>query len=211
MRGQFIVFEGIDGSGKSTQLMNLASWLPISGLMPKDSRLICTKEPGGTVFGEKLRDLLLHPRKDIEPFPMAELLLYAADRAQHVESVISPSLQNGDWVLCDRYTGSTLAYQGYGRGLGIKNILLLEEIATSGIISDITLFLKVSIENSFLRRKNITRDRIEATGVEFLRRVANGFDEIGNKRGWNIVSADEDPEIVGLEIKNILRDRFCGN
>ena len=132
MRGRFLVLEGIDGCGKTTQLKALADWLPASGLMPAGAQLITTREPGGTALGQALRQLLLHPPEEQAPATRAELLLYAADRAQHVQTRLEPALAAGDWVLSDRYCGSTAAYQGYGRGLDLDLITQLEQLATAG-------------------------------------------------------------------------------
>ena len=110
MKGRFVVLEGIDGCGKTTQLQALADWLPRSGLMPPQATLVVTREPGGTPLGRSLRQLLLHPPEGAAPGERAELLLYAADRAQHVEACIAPALARGDWVLSDRFSGSTAAY-----------------------------------------------------------------------------------------------------
>ena len=119
MKGRFIVLEGIDGCGKSTQINHLSKWLPRSGLMPPNTKLHLTREPGGTKLGDSLRNLLLNPPKDESPDSLTELLLYAADRAQHVNQLIRPLINKGDWVISDRFSGSTLAYQGFGRGLSI--------------------------------------------------------------------------------------------
>ena len=112
MTGRFIVLEGIDGCGKTSQIKHLLEWLPNSGLMTKGAALVCTREPGGTPLGRSIRELLLYTANQKAPAPTAELLLYAADRAQHVETLIRPALERGDWVISDRFSGSTLAYQG---------------------------------------------------------------------------------------------------
>ena len=114
MKGKFIVIEGIDGCGKTTQIDEISKWLPNSGLMEKNSKLITTREPGGSLLGKKLRDLILDNNKNNKPSYLAELLLYSADRAEHVSKIISPALKKKDWVLSDRFSDSTLAYQGYG-------------------------------------------------------------------------------------------------
>ena len=148
MSGRFIVLDGIDGCGKSTQLDHLLRWLPGSGLMPDGADLISTREPGGTPLGRAVRELLLHTRAEQAPAPTAELLLYAADRAQHVERLIRPALERGDWVISDRFSGSTLAYQGHGRGLDRQLIDQLERIATAGVQPDLTLWLTVPLAES---------------------------------------------------------------
>ena len=126
MKGKFIVIEGIDGSGKSTQINQLSQWLNSSDLIPKNNQLVITREPGGTKLGQSIRSLLLDTSIEDSPNSITELLLYAADRAQHVNQIIRPSLSKGDWVISDRFCGSTLAYQGYGRKLDIKLIKDLE-------------------------------------------------------------------------------------
>ena len=115
MKGKFIVIEGIDGCGKTTQIAEISRWLPMSGLMKKSSKLITTREPGGSFLGKKLRRLILDNNTDNKPTSLAELLLYSADRAEHVSKIIAPALRNQNWVISDRFADSTLAYQGYGR------------------------------------------------------------------------------------------------
>ena len=190
-RGRFIVMEGIDGCGKTTQLQALHDWLPTSGLMPPGSRLTITLAPGGTVLGQALRELLLHPPDGTAPVPRAELLLYAADRAQHVETVLRPALEAGDWVLCDRFTGSTWAYQGYGRGLMKVMIRDLEFVATGGLQADLTLWLDVPLTESIRRRGGQPTDRIEMEGQDFVMLVAAGFADMAAKRGWTRINANQ--------------------
>jgi dTMP kinase len=205
-RGRFVVLEGIDGCGKTTQLEALRQWLPTSGLMPPSAQLVVTREPGGTALGQALRELLLHPPDDCQPAPMAELLLYAADRAQHVAQVIRPALDRGDWVLCDRFTGSTAAYQGYGRWLDLEAIYALESIATGDLVPDLTLWLDVSLAESRRRRGGQLADRIEGEGVAFLGRVADGFLELTMQRDWVCVNADQPVTDVTTTCCNIIRN-----
>ena len=190
-RGRFVVLEGIDGCGKTTQLQALRQWLPSSGLMAPGARLVVSREPGGTALGQALRELLLHPPQGVQPLPRAELLLYAADRAQHVEALLLPALEAGDWVLCDRFTGSTAAYQGYGRGLPLALIDTLESLATGGLQADLTLWLDVSLAESCRRRGGRPADRIEAAGEVFQTRVAAGFATLAAQRGWIRIEAGQ--------------------
>jgi dTMP kinase len=190
-RGRFIVLEGIDGCGKTTQLQALRQWLPSSGLMAPGARVIVSREPGGTALGQALRELLLHPPGETAPVPRAELLLYAADRAQHVETVLRPALEAGDWVLCDRFTGSTAAYQGYGRGLPLALIDTLESLATGCLQADLTLWLDVPLIESCWRRREQLADRLEEEGVAFLARVAHGFERLAAQRGWIRINANQ--------------------
>ena len=201
MKGRFLVLEGIDGCGKTTQLRQLADWLPGSGLMPEGASLHLTREPGGTALGRALRELLLHPPDEAAPCPEAELLMYAADRAQHVQRRILPALERGDWVLSDRFSGSTLAYQGDGRGLDRALILTLERIATAGLVPDVTLWLDLSLEASIARRGQRSADRIEAEGQAFLGRVAHGFRALAAERGWVTIPAALSPEEVHKAIR----------
>jgi dTMP kinase len=206
MTGRFIVLDGIDGCGKSTQIRHLAQWLPVSGLMPSTAGLICTREPGGTPLGQSIRDLLLHTEADQVPSVTAELLLYAADRAQHVDTVIRPALQRGDWVLSDRFAGSTLAYQGYGRGLDRQLITRLESIATTGLVPDLTACLMVPVEVSLQRRHGEKEDRIEAEGRAFLHRVADGFAVLAEQRHWCQLDAQQSVSQLSQALEQTLRE-----
>ena len=201
MAGRFLVLEGIDGCGKTTQLKQLAQWLPVSGLMPAGATPHLTREPGGPPLGQALRELLLHPPQASAPSPTAELLLYAADRAQHVEQLIRPALVRGDWVLSDRFSGSTMAYQGDGRGLDASTIRDLERIATAGVTPDLTLWLDLPVAESLRRRQMQMADRIEAEGTAFLARVAEGFRRLAAERGWAAVAADCPPDQVQQAIR----------
>ena len=206
MTGRFIVLDGIDGCGKSTQIRHLAQWLPVSGLMPSTAGLICTREPGGTPLGQSIRDLLLHTEADQVPSVTAELLLYAADRAQHVDTVIRPALLRGDWVLSDRFAGSTLAYQGYGRGLDHQLITRLESIATTGLVPDLTACLMVPVEVSLQRRHGEKEDRIEAEGRAFLHRVADGFAVLADQRHWCQLDAQQSVSQLSQALEQTLRE-----
>lgn len=206
MTGRFIVLDGIDGCGKSTQIRHLAQWLPVSGLMPSTAGLICTREPGGTPLGQSIRDLLLHTEADQVPSVTAELLLYAADRAQHVDTVIRPALLRGDWVLSDRFAGSTLAYQGYGRGLDHQLITRLESIATTGLVPDLTACLMVPVEVSLQRRHGEKEDRIEAEGRAFLHRVADGFAALAEQRHWCQLDAQQSVSQLSQALEQTLRE-----
>lgn len=207
-RGRLIVLDGLDGCGKTTQRSALAAWLPTSGLMPEGAGLICTREPGGTVFGQALRELLLHARGDQAPVPNAELLLYTADRAQHIETTIRPALDRGDWVLSDRFSGSTLAYQGHGRGLDLSLINQLEQIATGGLTPDLTLWLHLTVEDSIRRRRGERDDRIEAEGQAFLARVAEGFSVVAAQRNWCTVEAAQEPTAVTRCLQQCIKEQL---
>ncbi|MFO7630458.1 MAG: dTMP kinase [Prochlorococcaceae cyanobacterium] len=203
--GCFLVLEGIDGCGKSTQLEALARWLPSSGLMAPGAELLITREPGGTPLGQALRQLLLHPPADLAPGNTAELLLYAADRAQHVELLIAPALAAGHWVLSDRFSGSTAAYQGYGRGLDLELIASLEQIASAGLRPEITLWLDLPLEAALQRRGHRPADRIEAGGERFLQRVAEGFAQLAQAPSWRRIDAARPAAEVSAAIQAQLR------
>ena len=200
MKGKFIVIEGIDGSGKTTQINQLAKWLSKTVFIPKNKKLVITREPGGTKLGQSIRSLLLDKSTEINPHSITELLLYAADRAQHINEIILPSLNNGDWVISDRFCGSTLAYQGYGRKLDIKLIKELETIATQGISPDITFLLDIPIEESIKRRISREDDRIEKEGKDFLKNVSLGFHILSKDKKWKKLSAIKTQEEITLEI-----------
>jgi len=204
--GRFLVLEGIDGCGKTTQLEALAAWLPQSGLLPPGASLVRSREPGGTALGQALRQLLLHPAAEEAPCHQAELLLYAADRAQHLARVIRPALAAGHWVLCDRYSGSTAAYQGYGRGLPLTLIDQLEAIATEGLQPDLTLWLDLPLELSQQRRMQRQLDRLEAAGAPFLQRVADGFAVLARQRRWRRIDASATPTEVTEACRHAVRE-----
>ena len=208
MKGNLLVLEGIDGCGKTTQINHLAKWLPISGLMPRGAKLHVTREPGGTELGIALRKLLLNASKDNAPEPITELLLYAADRAQHISQLIQPALDQGDWVLSDRFSGSTIAYQGYGRNLNINIIEKLEKIATQGISPDITVWLQIEVEESLKRRQANKNDRIEAEGKDFLEKVSSGFAVLAENRNWITISGNNTSTLISKNIENALQDHF---
>jgi dTMP kinase len=209
-RGRFIVLEGIDGCGKTTQLEALRQWLPTSGLMPTGARVVVSREPGGTALGQALRELLLHPPGEAAPVPRAELLLYAADRAQHVKTVLRPALDAGDWVLCDRFTGSTAAYQGYGRGWPVALLDTLETLTTGGLQADLTLWLDVSLIDSCWRRREQLADRLEAEGVAFLARVAHGFERLADQRDWTRIDAGQPVAAVTMACRRAMVGNFGG-
>ncbi len=200
-RGRFLVLEGIDGCGKTTQIQHLRQWLPSSGLMPEGAELVVTREPGGTELGRALRELLLHPPGAAAPCSTAELLLYAADRAQHVQEQIRPALEAGHWVLSDRFSGSTAAYQGYGRGLSLPLIEQLSLIACRGLQPDLTLLLDVPLAESLRRRGHRPADRIEASGEAFLARVCAGFVALAAQPGWQRLDGTQPADQVSAALQ----------
>lgn len=168
-KGKFIVFEGCEGSGKSTQLELLANYLSIKGIP-----IFRTKEPGGTTAGQKIRDIVLH---DTPLNEVAELLLYASDRANHVE-VIKDCLDSGYWVLCDRFTWSSIAYQGYGRGHSLELINYLNNVACQGLKPDWTILLDIDPKIGLARKyQQGETNKFEAESLEFHKKVRNGYTE----------------------------------
>ena len=172
-KGLFITFEGIDGCGKTTQIELLKEELEKKGYT-----VLLTREPGAKGLGEKFREILLN--YDGEVSSNCESFLFLADRAQHIDTIIKPAINNGTIVLCDRHTDSTVAYQGYGRELDLEQIYQLNKIATNGIVPDITFILDIDIETS-LQRIGKERDRMENAGSEFFERVRNGYIEISKQ------------------------------
>jgi dTMP kinase len=171
--GTFITFEGIDGSGKSTQLKLLNNYLAANGC-----EAILTREPGGTALGSRLRSALLDAREQVAP--LTELLVFAADRAQHVQQLVRPALENGHVVISDRYADATVAYQGAGRGFPSELIDEIVQLATGGLVPDLTLLFDVSVEESISRTTRRTagktngksrRDRLDIEAADFYNRV----------------------------------------
>ena len=208
MKGKFIVIEGIDGCGKTTQIDELSKWLPNSGLLKQDSKLITTREPGGSLLGKKLRGLILDNNKNNKPSSLAELLLYSADRAEHVSKIISPALKNNHWVLSDRFSDSTLAYQGYGRNINLEIIKNIESIVCQGEYPDLTFFLEISPEESISRRKNEIPDRIESEGIKFLEKVNEGFKLIAKEKNWKVISASQNIQTISYQIRETILNNF---
>ena len=171
-RGLFLVFEGIDGAGKSRQMDYTAEWL-----VAKGRAVTVTREPGGTAIGAKIRSLLLDPNnKNLDP--QTELFLYAADRAQHIQEIIMPDLNRGNIVLCDRFTLSTVAYQGYGRGLDKTMIQELNRLATQGLEPDLTLVLDLEPQQARERiacHRSTAPDRLEQEKDKFFHQVRQGY------------------------------------
>jgi dTMP kinase len=193
MQGRLIVFEGVEGCGKTTQISRSQAWLLENrfGENSSAARLITTREPGGTTLCQEIRQLLLHPTSSELFQHRTELLLYAADRAQHVAGFLKPQLAQGALILCDRYIDSTIAYQGYGRGLDRHLIDQLNQIATDGLTSDLTLWLDVDVEVGLARaQRRGSSDRMEQATLEFHRRVQQGFTELWKAYPERIVRID---------------------
>lgn len=168
--GLFITFEGADGCGKTTQIELLNKYLQEKGM-----KTLLTREPGSKGLGVKLREILLNYPEEVSP--TAESFLFLADRAQHIDCIIKPAVRQGTIVLCDRHTDSTVAYQGYGRGLDIEQIHSLNKIATGGMKPDLTIVFDIDVETS-MSRVGSNKDRMESAGIEFFNRVRNGYLEI---------------------------------
>lgn len=173
MAAAFITFEGIDGCGKSTQMRMLASELRLRG-----QEVVTTREPGGTSLGTQVRKLLLDTEEQVDP--LAELLLYAADRAQHVRTLVRPALDSGHVVLSDRYADATAAYQGAGRGFPSELISELIALATGGLMPDLTLIFDLTVDESQRRaqrraNKGIRQDRLDAEDAAFHTRVRDAY------------------------------------
>ena len=179
-KGLFITFEGVDGCGKTTQIKLLKEYYENIG-----KTVLLTREPGARGLGEKLREILLNYDGDVSP--NCESFLFLADRAQHIDTIIKPAINRGEIVLCDRHTDSTVAYQGYGRGLDINRIKMLNDIATDGLKPDLTFVFDVDIETSMLRVGK-TKDRMESAGIEFFQKVRQGY----------IAISKEEPQRVKL-------------
>jgi dTMP kinase len=195
----FISFEGIEGSGKSTQLQRLARAL--------GPAVVVTREPGGTPLGQAIRKLLLEGET---PAPLAEVLLFFADRAEHVATVVRPGLEKGLTVLTDRYSDSTLAYQGYGRGLSVEILRALSDTATGGLWPDLTLLLDLDVETGLARAgRRGTTDRLEGEDTAFHDRVRSGYLDLARQepRRFAIVDGRGTADVVERLVWNAVSDR----
>jgi len=202
--GKLITFEGIDGSGKSTQIQLLEAEFEKSGISYTTFR-----EPGGTKLSEKIRTILLD-KENIELYSNAESLLFAAARAQLTAEQIKPAITKGKCVICDRFTDSTIAYQGYGRGLNINKLELINSIATDGIVPDITFILDIDPEKASERIQTETTDRMESGGIDFFQKIREGYCQIReqNQNRCIIINGEKPQQDISREIHRIIMEKF---
>lgn len=210
MSGKFITFEGIDGSGKSTQMRMIASELRVRGF-----NVLTTMEPGGTPLGRRLRAAFLETEENVAP--LAELLLFAADRAQHVNFLIKPALADGKIVVSDRYADATFAYQGAGRGFSEETVNEVIKLATDGLKPDLTLFFDVPVEKAIARTKarsdeETQKNRMDSETLDFYERVRKAYLSIADNEPQRFVVVDGDLPIeeVKASILKIITD-FLNN
>ena len=205
-RGYFITFEGLDGSGKTTQLRRLADWLTASG-----HNVVTLRQPGSTALGDRLRAVLLDSRSEtaLGPLsPMAEMALMFADRAQAISEVIEPALADGAVVLCDRFTDSTEAYQGGGRGLGSERVLELHHAICGGLQPDLTILLLPPLESSLVRARRRNQrsvrkegkdeNRFERESDEFYARIHRAYEAIAAREPNRVVTIGDDDTIDAI-------------
>jgi len=199
MQGKFITFEGPEGSGKSTQIHRLVERLEAEGL-----KVSCTREPGGTATGEAVRNLLQHNAAGEPLADRAELLLFTASRAQLVDQIILPALERGEWVVCDRFIDSTLAYQGYARGMELATLDAINTFAIYGRKPDLTILLDLDVETGFerLRERYAGReeshDRFERESMEFHQRVREGYHTLAQKEPGRFRTVDSSRPVVDV-------------
>ncbi len=195
----FIVLEGGEGSGKSTQARFLAEALQAQG-----AEVVLTFEPGGTPRGVAMRQMLLDDESPLDA--RAELLMMAADRAQHVNEVVRPALERGAHVVCDRFEPSSLAYQGIGRAIGVDAVAEVSAFARSGVEADITIVLDISDEIA-VQRRPVASDRMEKAGIEFHQRVRRAYRDLAAARNWIVVDGDGTPAVVAARVWAVVHSR----
>jgi len=210
----FITFEGVEGSGKSTQIRMAGEFLHQCGVPH-----IITEEPGGTPLGRKIREILLH-RHDFSIAPLSELLLFQASRHQHIETVIQPALNAGKVVLCDRYSDATIAYQGFGRGIPLERIHFLNSFATASLEPDRTFLFDMPVETGLVRAaQRMARqpdqpreDRFEQEALAFHQRVRDGYLSLARAESsrFVILDATKNIDVLHLEIQRWLRSWIAG-
>jgi dTMP kinase len=202
----FISFEGLDGSGKTTQVQRLTVWLRTHG-----QRVLALREPGGTQLGEAIRDIL-HNRAYTGMDARAELMLYCAARAQLVAEQVRPHLLNGSVVLSDRFADSTLAYQGYGRGLDLDFLRELLRFITHGIQPDLTLYLDIDPEQALARRLASGEEvnRMDAESIAFHQRVRAGYHQLITQQPerWVVIDASASPDQVAAQVQAVVKARL---
>lgn len=202
----FVTFEGPEGSGKSSQIVLLASFLQENGFT-----VVRTREPGGTPIGNEIR-ACVHNVANTAMTPVAEMLLYSASRAQHVGELIRPSLTAGKIVLCDRFADSTIAYQGYGRGLDLAQLHQVTQIATGGLQPDLTFLLDIDVEVGLARRTGggLEMNRLDLETVQFHQRVRDGYHHLAatDPFRWVIVDGERPLPIIQKELQTELLTRL---
>ena len=212
MTGKFITFEGPDGAGKTTQMKRLGEKLTGEGIA-----VSYTREPGGTRISEEIRKLLLNPSNK-EIISRTEALLYAAARAQHVEEFIRPKVGDGKFVLCDRFTDSTIAYQGYGRGIDLGFLEELNKMATAGVVPDMTFILDIDpgqginrISEKRALATGVGKDRIELEDLAFHTRVRTGFLELAQRDQvrCNVIDAAKERDEIHSEIYRLVQEELA--
>ena len=192
-KGLFITFEGADGCGKTTQMKLLAEYLKNNG-----KNVVLTREPGSKGLGEKVREILLNYEGRVSD--RCESFLFLADRAQNIDIIVNPAVDEGKIVLCDRHIDSTVAYQGYGRGLDIERINMLNSIATNGRKPDLTFVFDIDVETS-MKRVGKEKDRMESAGIDFHNRVRQGYLELAKQEPQRIKVLDATKSIEDIHKK----------
>ncbi len=197
-KGLFITFEGADGCGKTTQIKLVKDYLEKSGY-----EVVLTREPGAKGLGEKIREILLNYDGIVSD--RCESFLFLADRAQNIDTIVNPAVEKGKIVLCDRHIDSTVAYQGYGRGLDLERINKLNLLATDGRVPDLTIVFDIDVETS-MQRVGKEKDRMESAGIEFHNRVRNGYLEIAKNEPERVKVVDgrEGIEKVFENVKDLI-------
>jgi len=209
-QGRFITFEGGEGVGKSTNIEAAAAWLKEKGI-----HVVVTREPGGTPIAEKIRNDLLKAHHEEPMSDMAELLLMFAARAQHVDAVIRPALERGDWVLCDRFTDSTVAYQGFARGLPIDQIETLKVLAQGNIEPDVTLLLDAPLDVGMGRARTRAEalseetDRFESEKLDFFEKVRQGFLTLATRESrFRVIDAARPLSSVTRDVLSVIQNEY---
>jgi dTMP kinase len=211
MSGLFVTFEGPEGSGKSTHVARLAKRLKNSGY-----EVVITREPGGTVAGEAIREVLQYDKRGEHVSPETETLLFMASRAQLVRTIIIPALKRGACVICDRFADSTIAYQGYGRGLDVASLVKLNEFAINDAVPDLTILLDLDVKRGFQRlkdrnrKKKTSHDRFEREHITFHQKVRTGYLKLAGKwpKRFRIIDADRSLETVDKSIWEVVEKRL---
>lgn len=203
MRGRFIVLEGADGVGKSTQSRLLADWIRSNNV-----QAIETREPGGTLYGVRIRAILLDQVEALDA--RSEALLMAADRAHHLAELVRPALERGDWVISDRHVPSSLVYQGVARGLGVDEVASINKWATAGMEPDLVVVLDLPDSEVDIRRegRDGASDRLELEGTEFHAAVRSAYRDLSVKLGWELVDASGDQAEVAKSVIALVEARL---